>query len=215
MVETNASVYHRLGVCSGSLAGSEKAKQYLNLLGAEGCPFFAFQWNILAISVLFKLSLSLIHLETHQKKILLNASLFALTWFWKFSYLTGKKNLAWKNNFQLSFSGLWKLWERGSTELSKIQGTWWNNKPPHTIPASRMWYTQIALCCRWLRHGLVWPTLYEIFVPNVSRGWLLAFRGALPIETLSSRSEEAAWIWTEVPNTFILWCSCNLYHVLC
>lgn len=49
--------------------------------------------------------------------------------------------------------------------------------------------------------GLVWLTLHEIFVPNVSRGWLLALRGALPIETLSSRTEEAAWIWTGVPNT--------------
>lgn len=147
----HSSIFHRLGVYSGSSRGNEKAKQYLNLLWAEGCPFFTLQWNILAISMLFKLSMSLIHLETQGKKknflmfcFLSDKTLKVFLSHWE------KKKLAWKNNFQLSFSDLWKLWERGSTELSKIQSIWWSNKPPHGIPAIRMLYTQIALCCSWI-----------------------------------------------------------------
>lgn len=110
--------------------------------------------------MLFKLSVSLIHLETHtHNKKLFNVLLLALAWLWKFFYLTGKKNLAWKNNFQLNFSDLWKLWERGSTELSKIQSTWWSNKLPHAILAVRMLYVQIALCCCWI--GLAY-TLWNL-----------------------------------------------------
>lgn len=59
---------------------------------------------------------------------------------------------------------------------------------------------------------LDWSSLYEIFVPDVSRGWLLAFRGALPIETLSSRSEEAAWIYTEASTLCDAVLICTMHY---
>lgn len=88
---------------------------------------------------------------------------------------------------------------------------------PSLQPAQRwMWYTQIALCCCWLRHGLVWPTFYEIFVLNDSKGWLLAFRGALPIGNAKQQiwgRTWRAWIWAEV---FKMLCDavliCTMYY---
>jgi len=88
---------------------------------------------------------------------------------------------------------------------------------PSRQPARRWtWYAQIALCCCCLRVGSVWPTLYEIFVPDVSRGWLSAFGGALPIGNTKQQVWEdtwAEWIWTKVPN--MLWDAvliCTIYY---
>lgn len=160
--------------------------------------FFASQWNILAISVL---SHSLRQTHTHAHRKVLKVSVFALTWFWRFSH-------HWEKMLQhgkiISFSAF-MIYKNGEREeaLHCHRSPLLMEQASPCHPCSLGWTSSIcfALCCCWLRQGLVWPTFNENFAPNFSTGWLLAFRGALPIGNTKQQiwgGMWAAWVWTEV-----------------